>query len=88
MRVHLWISGRVQGVFYRESARREAERLGVSGWIQNLPDGRVEALLEGPPLAVDELERWCQHGPAGAHVTRVERALENGPPMAGFEVRK
>ena len=78
MRVRVLITGRVQGVLFRESTRREADRLGVSGWVRNLPDGRVEALFEGLPAAVDQLVRWCHHGPDGAVVDSVERIPEGG----------
>lgn len=83
MRVRVLITGRVQGVFFRESARREAERLGVSGWVRNLPDGRVEALFEGPPPAVGELVQWCHHGPDGALVEGVHEVPDGGVEVDG-----
>jgi acylphosphatase len=67
----LLISGRVQGVGYRFSARDEALRLGLSGLARNLPDGRVEVIAEGAPAALAELERWCRRGPPLANVTAV-----------------
>ena len=88
-RVRVLVSGRVQGVWYRESARREAERLGVRGWVRNLEDGRVEALLEGPAGAVSSLVEWCRRGPPAAEVrelaTSEEPALGD---LAGFAVRR
>ena len=66
------VSGDVQGVFFRDSARREARRLRVSGWVSNRPDGRVEAHLEGPRDAVEELVRWCRSGPRHATVADVQ----------------
>jgi acylphosphatase len=66
------IGGDVQGVFFRDSARREARRLGVSGWVRNRADGRVEAHLEGPPDAVAELVLWCRSGPRHATVEDLE----------------
>jgi len=71
VRVRALVSGRVQGVWYRESCRREAERLGVGGWVRNRPDGRVEIEAEGPRPAVDALLTWAGHGPPRAVVDRV-----------------
>lgn len=67
----LIISGRVQGVGYRWFAREAAAREGVTGWVANLPDGRVEALVEGTPDAVERVERSLRQGPAGARVDTV-----------------
>lgn len=63
-----WVSGRVQGVFFRGSTQREALRLGLSGYARNLPDGRVEVLACGAQGAIDELERWLRKGPPAARV--------------------
>lgn len=71
-RVHLIISGRVQGVSFRYATRREAEHLGVTGWVRNLPDGNVEAVVEGEESKVDELTAWCHQGPPAARVDRVD----------------
>ncbi len=73
------IAGRVQGVFFRESTRRQAEPLGLSGHALNLPDGRVEVVASGPVSALDELEKWLREGPEAARVDAVERA---DPPQA------
>ncbi|MHB8417522.1 MAG: acylphosphatase [Myxococcales bacterium] len=70
-RVELWISGRVQGVFFRHSALAEAQRLGLAGTVRNLPDGGVEVVAEGPRDALDEIEAWCRHGPPLARVEAV-----------------
>lgn len=72
VRVHIWISGSVQGVFFRESTKKQASALRVVGWVKNLPDGRVEAVFEGPEDKVAQLLAWCQTGPAGARVSSVE----------------
>lgn len=88
-RVHGFISGHVQGVFFRVSMQEQAERLGVVGWVRNLPDGRVEFVAEGSPEAVDRLVQWAHRGPPGARVTRVE--LTEEPPTGEerwFEVRR
>ncbi len=69
---HLLIAGRVQGVFYRASTKHEAQRLSLSGWVKNLTDGRVEAVVQGPADDLDELIAWCRTGPAGARVDGVE----------------
>lgn len=66
------ISGRVQGVFFRFTMSREAEREGVNGWVKNRLDGRVEALLEGKKESVKRLISWCHKGPPGAAVHNVE----------------
>ncbi|MFP2933023.1 acylphosphatase [Pyxidicoccus sp. 3LG] len=72
-RVTLRIQGKVQGVFFRESARTEAVRLGLTGWVRNRSDGAVEAVVEGPPAVLEEFIRWCNRGPTQARVSGVER---------------
>ena len=72
-RVHLRISGRVQGVFYRASTRDEARKLGLKGWVRNRSDGTVEAMVEGPRAVLEELVRWCGKGPTYARVEKVEQ---------------
>ena len=67
----LLIQGRVQGVWFRESMRIEAERLGVAGWVRNTPDGAVEAVIQGPAEAVDALIAWAHAGPPKARVERI-----------------
>lgn len=79
----------MQGVGYRESCRREAERLGVRGWVRNRSDGSVEALMVGDEAALAALAAWLQHGPPAACVRRVKSA-DVAPPAAvpaGFDVR-
>ncbi len=72
IRVHVFVSGRVQGVFFRQGTKRQAEYFGVSGWIRNLFDGRVEAVFEGEEEAVKKLVEYCHHGPSSAAVTGVD----------------
>jgi len=67
-RMHVYISGRVQGVFFRASTQRTAQSLNLTGWVRNLPDGSVEALFEGEDGDVAEMLRWCRKGPPGAAV--------------------
>ncbi len=69
---HLRIHGRVQGVWFRESMRIEAERLNVAGWVRNTPDGTVEAVVQGTAEAVDAMIAWARNGPPLARVERVE----------------
>ena len=86
IRVHIFVEGRVQGVWFRDSTRAEAVRLGVRGWARNLPDGRVEAVYEGPRAAVEELLAWTRHGPDRARVTAVEIHDEEPKGERGFGV--
>lgn len=73
MKTHrLRIHGRVQGVWFRESMRVEAERLNVTGWVRNTPDGAVEAVIQGPASAVEVMIEWARSGPPLARVDRVE----------------
>lgn len=81
------VSGRVQGVYYRDTCRRVAAGAGVGGWVRNLADGRVEAVFEGPPEAVERLVAWAWDGPAGAAVTTVEVYEETPEGLAVFAVR-
>ncbi len=71
-RARVVVSGRVQGVFFRDSTRRQAESRGVTGWVRNLSDGRVEALFEGEASDVQWMLDWCRQGPPRARVDRVE----------------
>ena len=77
-RVRLIIEGRVQGVWFRDSTRRQAVRLGVSGWVRNRPDGTVEVLAKGPEDQVQKLVAWCHHGPTAARVSHVHEYPDEG----------
>lgn len=81
------VSGRVQGVYYRASARREAEALGLTGWVCNLADGRVELVAMGPEHALQRLRDWLWRGPPSARVTGVICERTKHPPLPRFEVR-
>jgi acylphosphatase len=81
------VHGHVQGVFFRDTARREASRRGVAGWITNRPDGAVEAVFEGPPDEVDAMVEFCESGPRGADVDRVDVDEEEPEGLTGFDVR-
>lgn len=81
------VHGTVQGVFYRESMRREAERLGVDGWVRNRADGTVEAHVEGAPDAVEALFAWAGRGPEHARVTRVDETDAAPEGARGFAKR-
>jgi len=71
-RAHVYISGRVHGVFFRENTKREAQSKGVVGWVKNLEDGRVEAVFEGGEEAVKAIVAFCHRGPKASHVTGVD----------------
>jgi acylphosphatase len=81
------VRGHVQGVFFRDSVRRLAERYGVTGWVENRRDGAVEAVFEGDPEAVDRLVDFCRRGPRGARVHEVEVVEEQPVDESGFAVR-
>ena len=86
-RRHVVVHGGVQGVFFRDSARDEAEREGVAGWVANRDDGAVEAVFEGDPQAVERLVDWCRSGPSSANVESVEVDEEEPEGISGFRVR-
>ncbi len=71
-RVHVWISGRVQGVFFRAYTRDEAHRLGLKGWVRNLRDGRVEAVFEGESEGIEAMLKWCRNGSPLSRVDHVQ----------------
>ncbi len=79
--------GRVQGVFFRDSVRAEAESVGVAGWVTNRDDGAVEAVLEGEPGAVERVVAFCRDGPSHAQVGEIEVSEEESEDLRGFEVR-
>ncbi len=87
-RAHVYVSGRVQGVFFRYETKEAANRLGVNGWVQNMRDGRVEAVFEGERSKVDEILKFCHQGPPGASISGVEVEWEEPTgEFSGFEIR-
>ena len=76
LRAHVVVHGFVQGVWFRASTKDEADRLGVTGWVRNLPDGSVESVFEGQKTNVEAIVGWCHQGPSGAKVKAVDIAWE------------
>jgi acylphosphatase len=88
VKAHVYIKGRVTGVFFRYHTYELAQRLGVRGWVRNNPDGRVEAIFEGEKEAVDRMLNFCHRGPPGARVADVEVRWEpHRGEFSGFEIR-
>ncbi len=86
-RGHFVCHGRVQGVFFRASAKDEADYLALTGWVRNIPDGSVEIVAEGDLEAVADLLRWCEHGPPYANVSRVDASYSAATgEFSGFQV--
>jgi acylphosphatase len=81
------VRGYVQGVFFRDSCRREANTRGVAGWVTNRRDGAVEAVFEGEPDAVAAMVEWCRRGPRGAEVDAVDETSEEPEGQSRFEIR-
>lgn len=87
VRVHLFVSGRVQGVFFRTETQRKAKKFGVSGFVSNLPDGRVEAILEGEKEKVEKVIKWAKRGPFFARVEKFDVSWEEyRGEFEGFEI--
>lgn len=88
VRAHVFVSGRVQGVFFRTETKYEARRHRVSGWIRNLPDDRVEAVFEGEEADVKQLLEFCKRGPPAAEVSTIDVTWEPySGDFSGFEIR-
>lgn len=86
-RAHVFVSGKVQGVYYRATTRDTARETGVDGWVRNLDDGRVEAVFEGPTDAVEEMVEWCHTGSPAARVANVDVEYDDPEGIDGFTVR-
>lgn len=87
-RAHVFVSGRVQGVYYRANTRDAARDRGVDGWVRNLDDGRVEAVFEAAPGAAEEMVEWCRTGSPAANVEDVEVSYEEPRGEDGFRIRR
>ncbi|MFB6119607.1 MAG: acylphosphatase [Halobacteriaceae archaeon] len=87
-RAHVFVSGTVQGVFFRATTRDEARDAGVEGWVRNLDDGRVEAVFEGSEDAVERMVEFCHEGSPAADVTDVEVSYEDPQGEDGFRIRR
>lgn len=86
-RAHVLVSGKVQGVYFRQNTKQVATQHKVAGWVRNLPDGRVEAILEGDEAAVSEVIKWCHVGPPKASVQDVNVKFEKYTgEFAGFDI--
>ncbi len=86
-RAHVKIYGKVQGVWFRAHTKEMAEKLGIKGWVRNVPDGSVEAVFEGEEENLEEMIRWCHHGPPLARVTKVEIKYEEPKGEKEFRIR-
>jgi acylphosphatase len=87
-RAHVFVSGKVQGVYYRATTRDKARERGVTGWVRNLNDGRVEAVFEGESDDVQEMVEWCHEGSSAARVEDVEVEWEDAAgEFGGFDIR-
>ncbi|WP_428263598.1 acylphosphatase [Haliangium sp.] len=88
-RVHLRVTGRVQGVFYRATTQERAQSLGLTGWVSNKPDGSVELEAQGPKAKLDALAAWCRRGPPNARVDAVAvTPIALVPDERGFQIRR
>ncbi len=86
-RAHIFVSGSVQGVWFRASTREKAESLLLNGWVRNLPDGRVETVFEGDDEKVEEMVEWCRHGPPLSRVDKVAVTYEMPEGEKEFAIR-
>lgn len=86
--VHVYISGKVQGVFFRATTKKKADKLGVSGWVKNLEDGRVEAVFEGDDRQVKKILDFVHHGPDRAEVENVEVEEVDPEGFRGFSIER
>ena len=85
--MHCFVSGRVQGVFFRATTREQAQLFGLTGWVCNLPDGRVEVMASGDDQQLRELKEWLKHGPANARVTDLKTEEVEYQEFNSFSIR-
>jgi len=89
VRAHIFVSGRVQGVFFRVETRYEAMKRNVAGWVRNTSGGRVESIFEGEREDVEKLIEFCERGPSGARVTKIDVQWEEyAGEFSGFKIRR
>jgi acylphosphatase len=87
-RARVRVSGRVQGVFFRQSTAEVAQELGLCGWVRNRPDGSVEALFEGERMLIEQVVAWCRQGPPRASVSDIAVEWQDDPPeYSDFTIR-
>lgn len=86
--IHLFIKGKVQGVFYRASAKETADTLGLTGWIRNTREGDVEAMVTGEATQLHKFELWCKQGPGDAKVSYLNVTEQEETPFNGFTIRR
>jgi acylphosphatase len=84
--IHLLIKGKVQGVYYRAAAREQAQRLSITGWVKNTPEGHVEIIASGATASLEQFTIWCRRGPGHAIVTGVESRPEPETIFEGFQI--
>jgi len=84
--VHLLIQGKVQGVFYRTSAKQMADAMGITGWVKNTGEGHVEILAKGDEQIIEEYIKWCKQGPQKAVVTNLAVTKKDDEPLSGFAI--
>lgn len=85
--IHCYVSGRVQGVFFRAATREQASLFGLTGWVRNLPDGRVEVMASGEEAQVKHLQEWLKRGPEHARVMKVEVEVMENQKFDGFTIK-
>lgn len=86
--IEIFVRGKVQGVFYRASAKEKALELGLKGWVKNTPDGEVHLIVSGDQQSLDALLAWCRLGPKNARVSNVESNPHDDEPFDGFQILK